>query len=139
MIITILALFTLLVISGFIFVYENSDWSAVVFPLSGILLLLAIPFSLRGSTADKRLSGYIYSSETNWSGYTTAHIRFSQNAGQDVQPSFCVKADSEAGRAIQQYVGTDTKVQIDIPRYFYFANNPFACGTTAMTIKGSGE
>jgi Pyruvate/2-oxoacid:ferredoxin oxidoreductase gamma subunit len=82
----------------------------------------------------QNLTGFIYSSESRF-GYTTAHIRFSQNAGTDAQPEFCVASDSDAGRAIQKYTGSDTKVTVNIPPYAYFSNSPWACGTTSMTIE----
>jgi hypothetical protein len=115
----------------------NSDnfegWGAG-FLFLGFLWMIAFFGALNMRISSQELTGYIYSS-SNRTGYTTAHIRFSQNAGTDAQPEFCVKTDSEPGRAIQKYVGTDTKVKISIPGYFYFSNNPFACGTTKTVIQ----
>ncbi len=131
-----LVIFTILVILAIICLVLarlQEEWIIGTIGL-GFIAFMALLMSLNYSTTAEHLSGYIYSSETNWTGYTRAHIRFSQNAGQDVQPSFCVKADSEPGQAIAKYTGTDTKVKIEIPRYFYLSNNPWACGTTAMTI-----
>lgn len=99
----------------------------------GVIWLIAFLVSLNISFTNQNLTGYIYASQSTF-GYTTAHIRFSQSAGQDVQPSFCVKTDSPVGQQIQRLAGSGQKVRVDIPRYFYFANNPFACGTTKMTI-----
>lgn len=110
---------------------EGFGYAALTFFFLALIVGLV---SLNVHTASKHLTGYIYSSSDRF-GYTTAHIRYSQNAGADVQPEFCVKTDSDAGRAIQKYEGTETKVAVDIPSYFYFSNNPFACGTTNMTIK----
>lgn len=100
----------------------------------GIAWLICFLNCLNWQVSSKELTGYIYSSSDK-AGFTTAHIRFSQNAGQDVQPEFCVKADSKPGHDIRNYIGNNTKVKIHIPSYFYFSNNPFACGTTNMTIQ----
>lgn len=116
---------------------KQEDWQYVgwlLFLISGIIWVSAFLSSLNWAISSKELTGYIYSSSDK-AGYTTAHIRFSQNAGTDAQPEFCVKTDSDSGRAINKYVGSETKVKIEIPSYFYFANNPFACGTTNMTIQ----
>lgn len=113
--------------------YDGEAWGIAGFVLVVIALftlLLGIKFEL----GSQNLTGYIYSSENRF-GYTTAHIRFSENAGTDEQPSFCVASDSEAGKKIQELVGSGKKVKVDIPSYFYFTNNIFACGTTNMTIK----
>jgi len=117
--------------------HENEDWRSVGWLMSfvsGILVFITFWLSLHFSIGSQELTGYIYSYSYRV-GYITAHIRFSQNAGTDAQPEFCVKTDSKAGRAIKKYVGSGTKVKVDIPPYFYFANNPFACGTTNMTIQ----
>jgi zinc transporter ZupT len=111
---------------------EELVWVALFFVV-GVMWLIAFFGCIHWEISSKQLTGYIYSSSTT-RGFTTAHIRFSQNAGTDSQPEFCVKADSDAGRAIQKYTGSDTKVNVNIPSYFYFTNNPFACGTTAMTV-----
>jgi len=104
---------------------------AIVFLLIGFIGFL---FVGRVSITTQNLSGYIYSSETRF-GYTTSHIRFSEQAGMDVQPSFCVKADSDAGRKVKEITGSGKKVNIVIPPYFYLTLNPFACGNTSMTIQ----
>lgn len=112
---------------------DNGFWPFVTFVVFGFLWLIAFLVSLNVSIGSHSLTGYIYS-DTSQFGYTTAHIRYSQNAGMDVQPEFCVKTDSKAGQQILADVGTGTKVKINIPSYFYFAESPFACGTTKMTI-----
>ena len=114
------------------FATDNEGWGIGVM-FFGIVFFFALLGSMNLRISTQELTGYIYSS-SNRVGYTAAHIRFSQNAGTDAQPEFCVKTDSEAGRAVKKYVGSDTKVKIHIPGYFYFSNNPFACGTTNMTI-----
>lgn len=61
---------------------------------------------------EKTYTGYIYSAEDSYTK-TVGQIRFSQNAGTDEQPSFCVK--KEHGDNIRKYAGTDTKVKVTIP------------------------
>jgi hypothetical protein len=123
----------LMVVCGIVFFTTDSEAAGMGGVAMFVLMLIATLCSINWSIGSHELTGYIYSS-SNKAGYTTAHIRFSQNAGTDAQPEFCVKTDSDAGRAIQKYVGGDQKVKVYIPSYFYFANNPFACGTTGMNI-----
>lgn len=115
------------------FVSRNENFGILAVALCA-LTFIAIVASFHLQISSKELTGYIYSS-SNQFGYTTAHIRFSQNAGTDAQPEFCVKTNSTPGQAIQKYVGSGTKVKVQIPSFFYLTNNPFACGTTNMTIK----
>lgn len=115
------------------FASDNEGWGVSIL-FFGALTVIGLLGSINWAIGSKELTGYIYSS-SNKAGYTTAHIRFSQNAGTDAQPEFCVKTNSAPGQAIKKYVGSDTKVKVEIPSYFYFANNPFACGTTNMTIQ----
>ena len=113
---------------------EGGILLGTLFWLFGVIWFFAFLFALNISLSTQNLSGFIYSADTTY-GYTTGHIRFSEQAGQDVQPSFCVKADSEPGRQITELAGSGKKVRVTIPPYFYFANNPFACGTTDMKIE----
>lgn len=118
--------------------YEGNDWLALGFWVLGAVWIISLLTSTKVSFATENLTGYIYSADTKF-GYTTAHIRFSEQAGQDVQPSFCVKSDSEPGRQILELAGSSKKVKVNIPPYFYFSNNPFACGTTDMKIQVVSE
>ena len=131
------------IISGIIALVSAVIWimnegyeptSGVLFWVFGTIWLFAFLFSIHWNTGTNNLTGYIYASETRF-GYITGHIRFSEQAGQDSQPSFCVKADSEAGKKIKELTGSGDKVLITEPPFFYFANNPFACGTTKMTVE----
>lgn len=134
MITAAIILILLFVICLVVWFTSSSEAIGMLAAMFGFLGFLALVLSISFRVGSQELTGYIYSS-TNKVGYTTAHIRFSQNAGTDAQPEFCVKTDSDAGRQVQKYVGSDTKVKVAIPSYFYFANNPFACGTTKMTIQ----
>lgn len=113
---------------------EGNILGAVLFYVFGVIWFLTFLMALNWSWSTDTLTGYIYSADSR-AGYITGHIRFSEQAGQDVQPSFCVKADSEPGKQIRELAGSGQKVRVNIPPYFYFANNPFACGTTDMTIE----
>lgn len=115
-------------------IYEGGIFWGIGFWVFGVIWFFTFLASLNMNFGTNNLTGYIYSSDTKF-GYTTGHIRFSENAGMDEQPSFCVKSDSEAGRQIKELTGSGKKVSITEPPYFYFANNPFACGTTKMTIE----
>lgn len=112
----------------------NSDGWAVLSMITGILGVLFTLFALNFSLGTKNLTGYIYSNEDQ-AGYTTGHIRFSENAGTDEQPMFCTPSNSEAARRIKQYSGSGEKVKVTVPPYFYWSNNPFACGTDKVTIE----
>lgn len=101
---------------------------------SGIIGVVIMLVFLNVSLSTKNLTGYVYSSEDRF-GYTTAHIRFSENAGTDAQPEFCYRTNSPIGKKLAQYVGSDKKVSITIQPYFYVSNNPFQCGTDNMTVK----
>ena len=59
-------------------------------------------------------TGYIYSRDSKF-GYTTYHIRYSLNAGDDQQPSFTVKSGSSQEAELDKLVGSDTKVVIKVP------------------------
>lgn len=113
---------------------ENLSWYGMGFLFSGIFSLTALLVAVNLSFSTSNLTGYIYSADTTF-GYTTGHIRFSEQAGTDAQPQFCVQADSEPGKKIVELAGSGKKVKVTIPPYFYFANNPFACGTTETKIE----
>lgn len=83
------------------------------------------------NTGEKQYTGYIYSAEDSISK-TTGHIRFSQNAGEDTQPSFCVR--KEHGDMIKQYAGTEEKVKVTIPAGFVIAW-PWDCPIEATVEK----
>lgn len=113
---------------------DRGFWLGAGFIVFGVVWFIATLGSINFAISAKNLTGYIYSSNTTV-GYTHGHIRFSENAGQDVQPEFCAKADSEVGRKIAEYAGSGKKVRVTVPPYFYLSNNPFACGTTNTKIE----
>lgn len=82
-----------------------------LFPLIGIYSLTSI------STGEKTYTGYIYSSE-DVLNKTTGHLRFSESAGEDTQPSFCAAKGSEAGKRIKELAGSGKKVKVTVPSGF---------------------
>jgi len=115
----------------------NSTWDGEGWFVGGFVLVIIAFFvgltTLNLQWGTQNLTGYIYSNEDR-AGYTTGHIRFSENAGTDEQPSFCAPSDSEAANKIKEYSGTGKKVKVTVPPYFYFSNNPFACGTDKVNV-----
>ena len=116
----------------------GSSWDGEVWAMGGglfiVIAFFTFLFSMNLSWGTSNLTGYIYSNEDR-AGYTTGHIRFSENAGTDEQPSFCAPSDSEAADKIKEYSGSGKKVKVTVPPYFYFSNNPFACGTNKVTVE----
>lgn len=101
------------------------------------LFILLIPFlmSFRWQVSDDTYTGYIYSRDSSW-GYTTYHIRFSQNAGEDKQPSFTVKSGSEQESEFDKLVGTDEKVKVRVPSASpKMVNNIFEPSSFAELVK----
>lgn len=113
--------------------YNGDAWgdAAMVF---GIITVVAMLMATNVRFSTQTLTGYIYSAEDRV-GYTEGHIRFSETAGEDVQPSFCAPSGSTAGKQIRELAGSGKKVRITIQPYFYFSNNPFACGTDKTVIE----
>ncbi len=75
------------------------------------------------NTGDKTYTGYIYS-VTESLGETEAHLRFSEYAGEDSQPSFCLAKD-DIGMA-RELAGSGKKVKVYIPSGFAIAL-PWEC------------
>ena len=113
--------------------FDGDGWGAGAMVL-GMITVIAFLFSLNVRFGSEQLTGYIYSSSDRM-GYTKGHIRFSETAGEDVQPSFCAPSNSKPGQQIREYAGSGKKVRINIQPYFYFSNNPFACGTPETVIE----
>lgn len=80
---------------------------------------IATLYCLQISVGEQTLTGYIYSVEDDLGNKTRGHLRFSENAGEDSQPSFCVqKAD---GHILKELAGSGKKVRVEIPAGFAFA------------------
>src|SRR5690606_1822395 len=89
--------------------------------------------------SSQTLTGYVYQRQDRY-GFVSYDLRFSQNAGMDAQPSFCVKAGSEADKQLIETVGKDdVKVEVFVPSAgFRVANNIFECSSFAE-LKGTIE
>lgn len=136
MIFVILALVILLI--ALIIVFIKSYWwselwmGLIIFV--GLILVGATMFSFKWHIGDSQYTGYIYSAESAF-GYVTGHLRFSENAGEDTQPSFCV-VEREQGDLVRSLAGSGKKVKITVSsKGFFFANNPFECsGNTTIEV-----
>lgn len=89
----------------------------------GILIIATILVSFgilcfHLNTGEKQYTGYIYSAEDGIAE-TVGHLRFSETAGMDEQPSFCV--DKRDGKQIKDLAGTGKKVKVIVPAGFAIA------------------
>lgn len=71
-------------------------------------------------------TGYIYSVTKSGFGKRTAgHLRFSESAGGDSQPSFCVK--EEDADYLRSLAGSGKKVRVTIPDAGFVRGEMFTC------------
>lgn len=102
---------------------------------TGLTLCILLLFAIKWQPSSDTLTGYVYQRNNHY-GYASYSLRFSQNAGMDAQPSFCVKADSEQDKKLSEVVGQDIKVQVSIPsKGIRLVNNPFECSSFATLDK----
>ena len=109
----------LLVILGFTiweFVDDEPELGVIWF-LVGIIPVVGILSLTHINTGENIYTGYVYSTE-NVFDKTVVHIRFSKEAGEDAQPSFCVKTSNELSEKFKSLAGTDTKIKVKIPSGF---------------------
>lgn len=71
------------------------------------------------SVGEQTLTGYIYSAGDGMGNKTTGHLRFSETAGEDSQPSFCVQ--KKDGHILKELAGSGKKVRVKIPVGFTLA------------------
>ena len=105
--------------------------------LAGILVIGAI-LSFGFSIGDNYYTGYIYSAETAW-GRTIGELRFSQDAGEDHQPSFCVYG--EQAEKAKELAGSGIKVRVhEKPTGLHF-KGLFGCfaDTEIEILEGANE
>lgn len=101
----------------------------------GIVWFTLFLFILNVKLSSETLTGYVYSKD-NFGGVNTYHIRFSETAGADVQPSFCVNDDSPNAKDIDEVVGTGKKVTVNIPSTgVYFSNDLWHCESNAQLVE----
>jgi hypothetical protein len=97
----------------------------------GVIFIISC---FRLNTGEKQYTGYIYSAEDTLF-QTVGHLRFSENAGMDEQPAFCV--DKGNGQKIKDLAGTGKKVKVTVPAGFKVVL-PFFCAFPAE-IEEMGE
>lgn len=137
MILLLIVLVAVLVISIIWAIID--DWYSaspiITVIVTGFILFVLTMVCIKFNVSSSSLTGYVYQRSESF-GYVMYDLRFSQNAGTDSQPSFCVKAGSEADVNISKYVGTDTKVFITIPyAAFRISDNMFECSSFAILDK----
>lgn len=104
----------------------------VLAAVTGFVWLIVLMFAIKWQPSSDTLTGYIYQRNNRY-GYANYSLRFSQNAGMDEQPSFCVRAGSVEDNKLKDFVGKEVKVQVAIPsRGFRIVNNPFECSSYAV-------
>lgn len=99
------------------------------------IMLICICSCFQLNTGDKQYTGYIYSAEDGIAE-TVGHLRFSENAGYDEQPSFCV--DKKDGAQVKELAGSGKKVRVTIPAGFTVAF-PWVCGIPAQIEEIDGS
>lgn len=111
----------------------------IVLAVLGIILIPIILFCICScfqlNTGDKQYTGYIYSAEDGIAE-TIGHLRFSENAGYDEQPSFCV--DKKDGAQVKELAGSGKKVRVTVPAGFTVAF-PWVCGIPAQIEEIDGS
>lgn len=100
----------------------------------GLLMLIFGGTFINWNTGEKQYTGYIYSAEDDIFK-TIGHLRFSENAGMDEQPSFCVNI--EDGQQVKDLAGSGKKVKVTVPKGFKLVA-PWKCAFPA-TIEVMGE
>ena len=118
---------------------EITDWDGGGFAAIGILFgIFFVPLlflTMNAQLSNETLTGYVYSKDSKW-GVTKYHIRFSETAGEDVQPSFCATTGTQNAKEIDAVVGTGKKVTVDIPSTgIYFTNDLWHCASDAKLTK----
>lgn len=103
---------------------------AIIF---GFIFVIVLMLGLQWNLGDDTYTGYIYSVEGVFDR-VKGHIRYSQNAGSDQQPSFCVA--KERREELEQYVGKDIKVQVKVPAGFGWSLTECVNQATIKVMEG---
>lgn len=101
------------------FVYDHIVGLTVVGIVIVLFTSVGLPLFIQWSPGEQKLTGYIYSVGDEWGDKTVGHIRFSEYAGEDSQPKFCVK--KKDGEFLKELAGSGKKVFIKIPAGFSLA------------------
>lgn len=131
MIFTILCIIAALFLGGIVYTLIWDKWvseNCILYGLAVVInLFLAVLFGMDINLGEKVYTGYIYSA-SDIVNKTSVEIRFSEYAGEDSQPSFCVK--KEDGSFLKELAGSGTKVRVVIPEGFKI-NDFWNCGLPA--------
>ena len=115
--------------------HEYSVWLTLLAIATGSIAFFMPFFFVKWQPSADTLTGYIYQRNNSY-GYASYSLRYSQNAGADEQPSFCVRSGSEQDKTLQEFVGKDAKVQVTVPSSgVRLVNNPWACRSFASFDK----
>ena len=104
------------------FVCDHPLASVGILIIATILLFFGI-LCFHLNTGEKQYTGYIYSAEDGIAT-TVGRLRFSETAGMDEQPSFCV--DKRDGKQVKDLAGSGKKVKVIVPAGFALAF-PWTC------------
>ena len=126
----------LLVISVFQYLTDYEGGIALFFAiLFGTPAVILLMLTANAKWSAETLTGFVYSKDSKW-GVTNYHIRFSETAGEDVQPSFCATTGTQNAKEIDAVVGTGKKVTIEVPsKGLYFTNDLWHCASDAKLVK----
>jgi len=120
-------------------VHYYGGWEISIGVMLFSLLIVLLLFITNVKLSDQTLTGYVYSKDS-FAGVTRYHIRYSENAGEDSQPSFCTNTDSESDKSnaklLDSLVGSGEKVTVNIPSVgWYFSNDLWHCSSNAKLLK----
>lgn len=114
----------------FDFLDEHPILGAILIP-TALLSILGLVFILlccvHINFGEEIYTGYIYSAEDGIA-QTTGHLRFSESAGMDEQPSFCV--EKRDGEQLKELAGSGKKVRVTVPAGFTI-QVPWVCAFPA--------
>ena len=88
---------------------------AIIYAVIGLgmlLIVFLVDTFCNFRFSEQKLTGYVYAVDDTFN-YTKGHLRFSENAGTDNQPSFCV--NGEGRDLIRSLAGSGMKVSVTIP------------------------
>ena len=91
-----------------------------------VVLIVFCGLHIASNFGEKTYIGYVYSVTTEWAGHVTVgHLRFSESAGGDIQPSFCVA--NEDADELRELAGSGKKVKVTIPHTGFVWGEAFKC------------
>ena len=103
--------------------------------VAGLFLLMFGAICIHWNPGEKQYTGYIYSAEDDIV-ITIGHLRFSENAGMDEQPEFCV--DKNDGQIVKDLADSGKKVKVTVPAGFKIVV-PWVCAFPAHIEEMNGS